>query len=299
MPNQASPTQLSWSNYHQPVRRIAAKFAPNHGNYGIHDHEFIEIAAIAAGTCLHHTVLGDSRIGPGDVFLFRPGAWHGYAEVRKLSLYNCCFDPALLGRELSWMADEPYLGRLLWAIPLSEKQKGMVALHLSPGEFARCRKLLDELCALKKADHLSHFGDHLGLLVQILSLLARNAVAASGEKSSPPHRAVAAALKLIDAAPTEPWTLTSLAARAHIEPTYLARLFRASVGLPPMAYITRRRLELATVLLRRGDLPVGDVGTKSGWPDANHFSRRFRQHFGMTPSKYRARFMHNHNRPAT
>ena len=40
MPNQASPTQLSWSNYHQPVRRIAAKFASNHGNYGIHDHEF-------------------------------------------------------------------------------------------------------------------------------------------------------------------------------------------------------------------------------------------------------------------
>ncbi len=290
MPIQPVPTQLSWTSYHQSVRRIVAHFAPNHGNYRIHDHEFVEIAVIVSGTCLHHSVLGDSRVSSGDVFLFRPGAWHGYAEVQKLSLYNCCFDTALLGRELNWMADDPYLGRLLWAIPLSAKQHGMVSLHLSPVELARCRMLLDELVSIKKADHLSHFGDHLGLLVQILSLLARNMMAASGGKSAIPHRAVAYVLKLIDDAPIEPWTLNSLAARAHVEPTYFSRLFRASVGLPPMAYLTRRRLELATTLLRRDDLPVSEVGAMSGWLDGNYFSRCFHKHFGMTPSRYRARF---------
>jgi AraC-like DNA-binding protein len=57
-----------------------------------------------------------------------------------------------------------------------------------------------------------------------------------------------------------------------------------------MAYLERRRLELATNLLRRDDLAVGDVGAMAGWTDANYFSRCFRQHFGMTPSRYRARF---------
>ncbi len=297
MPDPLPFTQIAWKNYYQSVRRIVAKFNRNHGNYCIHDHEFIEIVVITEGTCLHHSVLGDSRPGPGDVFLFRPGAWHGYAEVQGLCLYNCCFDTALLGKELSWMADEPFLGRLLWAIPMASQQHGMVSLHLPDQEFNRCRRLFDDLCSLAQKDYLSHFGDHLGLLVQILSSLARNVAVTSGNKPVKSHRAAAAALKLIDEAPTEPWTLTSLASRAHIEPTYFVRLFRAAVGLPPMAYLTRRRLELATNLLRREDLPVGEVGALSGWLDANYFSRCFREHFGMSPSRYRARFVNGQKQP--
>ena len=283
-------TQIGWRNYFQSVRRIVAEFNRNHGNYRIHDHEFVEIVLIVEGTLLHHTVLGDSRPVPGDVFLFRPGAWHGYAEVQGLCLYKCCFDTALLGRELSWMIDEPALGRLLWTIPLTPKQRGMVSLHLPDKDFARCRRLFDDLCQLSREDYLSHYGDHLGLLVQILSLLARNVVERPGTK---PHRAVTAALKLLDDAPTESWTLESLAGRVHVEPTYFVRLFRSVVGLPPMAYLGRRRLELATTLLRRDDLAVGDIGAMSGWLDANYFSRCFRKHFGMTPSRYRARFQNS------
>jgi AraC family transcriptional regulator, L-rhamnose operon transcriptional activator RhaR len=297
MPDSLPLGHVAWKNYFQSARRIVAKFDSNHGNYRIHDHEFIEIAFIATGTGLHHTVLGDSRLIPGDVFLFRPGAWHGYAEVQSLSLYKCCFDTALLGRELGWMADEPYLGRLLWSIPLSPAQHGMVALHLPPEEFSRCCRLLDDLSALANEPLASHYGDHLGLLVQILSLLARNLPATPGKKAPASHRAVASALKVIDDNPTEPWTLISLAAHVHIAPEYFVRLFRTAVGLPPMAYLNRRRLELATTLLRRDNLPIGEVGAMAGWLDANYFSRCFRDHFGMTPSRYRARFMEGKERP--
>lgn len=290
MIRQTPQRQLSWTNYHQSVRRIVAKYNPSYGNFRVHDHEFVEIAVIAGVTCMHHSVAGDSRVSPGDVFLFRPGAWHGYAEAQGLSLYNCCFDTALLGRELNWMADDAPLGRLLWSIPLSPRQGGMVALHLSPAAFNRCCKLLDQLEARGQEDHMRHYGDHLGLLVQILSLLARNLPAASGRKDAKSHRAVAAALKLIDDAPTDAWTLESLASGVHVEPTYFVRLFRSVVGLPPMAYVTRRRLELATNLLRKDNLAVGEIGAMSGWADANYFSRCFRQHFGMTPSRYRTRF---------
>jgi AraC family L-rhamnose operon transcriptional activator RhaR len=269
-----------------------ATWNPNHGNYGVHDHEFVEIAVIAAGTCRHQTVLGEFRPRAGDVYLFRPGAWHGYADVQGLSLYNCCFDTARLGRELGWMADEPYLGNLLWALPLSPRQRGMVALRLPSAEFAACRRLLNDLCDLARIEPHSRFGDHVGLLIQILSLLARNTPRPSTTSAGNvrAQRAVAVALKCIDDAPGDEWTLPLLAARAAVEPTYFSRLFRAAVGLPPMAYVTRRRLEVATTLLRRDDLAIGDVGAIAGWPDANYFSRSFRRHFGMTPSRYRQRF---------
>lgn len=182
----------------------------------------------------------------------------------------------------------------IWAVCSGEyrspRQHGMVSLHLAPEDFTRCCHLLDELGALAKKEYALYYGDHLGLLVQILSLLARNASAGHGGNSGKSHRAVAVALKLIDEAPTESWTLTTLAARVHVEPTYFVRLFHNVVGLSPMAYLIRRRLELATNLLRRDELAVGDVGSMAGWDDANYFSRCFRQHFGMTPSRYRARF---------
>lgn len=169
-------------------------------------------------------------------------------------------------------------------------RRGMVALHLPPADFRDCCALLDALCRLTQADHRTHYGDQIGLLIQILSLLARNVPppAASGTPRS--RRAVAQALKLIDDSPTHDWTLGGLAARVQVEPTYFSRLFRTSVGLPPMAYLARRRLEVATTLLRRDDLAIGAVGAMAGWPDANYFSRSFRKHFGMTPSRYRERF---------
>jgi AraC-like DNA-binding protein len=76
----------------------------------------------------------------------------------------------------------------------------------------------------------------------------------------------------------------------HIKPTYFVRLFHKSVGVPPMAYLTGRRAELAAGLLRRTHLPVGEVGKLVGWPDPNHFSRRFREKLGLSPTRYRQRF---------
>lgn len=284
------PVQLSWNNYHKSVERIAAKFNAKHGNYRIHDHAFVEVAVIVRGTCLHHSVTGDSRPSPGQVFLFRPGAWHGYAEANSLALYNCCFDTALLGRELAWMADDQMFSKLLWSLPLSPKQHGMVSLQLSKDELREACSLLDQLQSLSSKDYLLHYGDHLGLLVLFLGVLARNAARTYSSSNRSTHRAVAAALKLIDEDLTNSWTLTSLASRAHVEPTYFIRLFREAIGLPPMAYLNRRRLELATNLLRRSDVSVAEVALQAGWPDANYFSRYFNRNFGMTPTRYRARF---------
>ena len=131
----------------------------------------------------------------------------------------------------------------------------------------------------------SHHGDHIGLLTQILSLLARSAPQPEPNKLPNPHRAVTTALKLIDDSLADNWTLARLSELVQVESTYFVRLFRTAIGLPPMAYILRRRLELATHLLRRVDLSISEAGAMAGWMDGNYFSRSFRQHFGMTPTE--------------
>lgn len=282
---------LIWGRFFHDSNRIEANFVEQHPDYPVHDHKFVEVVVVVAGACRHHCVLGDHPLGQGDAFLFRPGAWHAYVETRDLSLYNCCFDPGILGRELGWMIDDPVLGRLLWSIPLAPAQHGMVSVHLPDVELARCQRLLAELCALSEANSINHRADQLGLLVQLLGALARHLPGeVAPAKTAKAHPAVVAALKLIDDDPAQEWSLKSLATSVHAEPAYLVRLFSTVAGLPPMAYLRRRRLELATNLLIHSNQPVGEVGGLVGWPDANYFTRRFRAEFGLTPSAYRSRF---------
>lgn len=284
------PGRLRWTDYYQSVRRIAARHNPAHGNYRMHGHDFFEIVAITGGICVHRSALGNQSVRRGDVFVIRPGACHAYTQARGLSLYNCCFDATLGARELGWMADDPSLGRLLWRGTASPTEPGIRLIQPSPTDFRQCLKLLHELEELAAHDYLSHHGDHLALLLRILSILARSLSPASRNRPSALHRAVTEALGHIEKNPTGDWTLTSLASRVHVEPTYFVRLFRAAVGLPPMAFLARRRLELAANLLLKGQLNVGEVGAMSGWTDANYFTRCFHQHYGMTPTRYRSRF---------
>ena len=83
------------------------------------------------------------------------------------------------------------------------------------------------------------------------------------------------------------WTLTELAEQLHLAPGYLVRLFKAATGLPPMAYLAR--LHAATLLLH-SDQPVTCIGQAVGWPDQNYFARRFKAHYGLSATAYRARF---------
>ena len=68
---------------------------------------------------------------------------------------------------------------------------------------------------------------------------------------------------------------------------HLVRQFDRWVGLPPMAYLNRRRAERAAVLLATTEEPIGSIGAVVGWPDPSQFSRRFKQHMDISPSAYR------------
>ena len=289
---------FAWNRIFHKENRIAANFNKPHPNYPLHDHEFMEVVVIVGGTCFHRSAIGETQGVAGDVFLFRPGAWHEYKDVKNLSLYNCCFDPALLGSELGWAVNNPLLGRLLWAVPLSPAQHGTVALHLSKVPLARVKKILDELCGLSKHQLHADFVDQLSLILQLLNVLSHHLPPDSpASQHTPPHPAITTAIKMLDENFAELWTLPLLAEKVQLHADYFCHLFSKVVGLSPMNYLARRRLEMATSLLRRTSLPVAEVGAAVGWLDASYFTRRFHSKFGLSPSNYRARFVRVQQRP--
>jgi AraC-like DNA-binding protein len=81
----------------------------------------------------------------------------------------------------------------------------------------------------------------------------------------------------------------AVAAAHHISVRYLYRLFEAQ-DTSVAAWIRQRRLERCRRDLADPALvtvPVGSVAARWGVPDAAHFSRLFRQAYGLPPAEYR------------
>ncbi|WP_328471403.1 AraC family transcriptional regulator [Actinoplanes sp. NBC_00393] len=95
------------------------------------------------------------------------------------------------------------------------------------------------------------------------------------------------ALRAMHDAPAEPWTLATLADRASVSRTTLAKRFAELVGEPPLAYLTAWRMNLAADLLAEPGATVAAVARRVGYADAFSFSAAFKRVQGVSPSGYR------------
>ena len=57
--------------------------------------------------------------------------------------------------------------------------------------------------------------------------------------------------------------------------------------MPPLRYVSKMRLDRAKILLKTTALPIADVAVAAGYRDLFHFSRRFKEQTGYSPSDYR------------
>jgi iron complex transport system substrate-binding protein len=67
--------------------------------------------------------------------------------------------------------------------------------------------------------------------------------------------------------------------------THLGRKFKEETGLSPVNYIKIYRMEVAYKLLKSGKRNVSEIAIQCGYPDPNYFTRCFKNHFGVAPSK--------------
>jgi AraC-like DNA-binding protein len=92
---------------------------------------------------------------------------------------------------------------------------------------------------------------------------------------------------LADREHPRPLTLADLAAAAGVSRYHLVRRFAAAYGLTPGRYLTARRLERASALLRTTDMPVAEVCHEVGFASLGSFGRAFRAAFGASPRDHR------------
>lgn len=85
---------------------------------------------------------------------------------------------------------------------------------------------------------------------------------------------------------SEPIHLVELATLCDLSPTQFQRHFKATTGITPYAWLTRLRLEQAMKLLK-ANVSGTEVAQQVGFYDQAHFSKSFKQAFGVSPSEVR------------
>ena len=81
----------------------------------------------------------------------------------------------------------------------------------------------------------------------------------------------------------EPLSLAELSDRTHLSRRHIERMFRQHVGQSPARFYLGLRLEYARSLLLQTDLNIVDVAVASGFVSASHFSKCYRNRYGVSP----------------
>lgn len=84
-------------------------------------------------------------------------------------------------------------------------------------------------------------------------------------------------------------SLSIIARTLSLNASYLSDSFRRFASQTLSQYIAQVRMEKARELLSGGDISLAELMEQVGYKDPYYFSKRFKKHFGCSPSAYRTK----------
>lgn len=130
-----------------------------------------------------------------------------------------------------------------------------------------------------------------GWLRLLLHELGKTNLAQRGDKptfASAAERQVHQAVRWLTVQYAQPVSIGQLAKSLGYHRTHLSKLFKKYIGMSPMQFLMKVRMDQAKSLLRTG-LTIEQVASSVGFADPLYFSKQFRKTFGESPSEYRKR----------
>jgi AraC-like DNA-binding protein len=99
--------------------------------------------------------------------------------------------------------------------------------------------------------------------------------------------AVGKALALLHTDMARPWTAEDLARQVYLSRSTFADRFTSLLGMPPMTYLTRWRMQVASQRLRESRRSVAEISEAVGYESEIAFARAFKRQFSMSPAQWR------------
>lgn len=140
-----------------------------------------------------------------------------------------------------------------------------------PGARAACDDIMRLLFLHAMRRHLELLGD----------------ASAPGWLSGLSDPNLAAALRAVHADPAKHWRMEQLAALAGQSRSTFAERFSQRVGIPPVEYATRWRMQIAAARLRTTSESIARIAEAFGYLSDSSFAATFRRVMGASPGAYR------------
>ena len=209
---------------------------------------------------------GTFDIGPGDLFLIRPGELVTYAADRENPWFYWW---------VGFNGTEAH--RLVHSTLFAG---GARVLRPENGEKIR-RRLLDIYDA--RGSTAAHEARMLGRLYLFLGELMAWAPAA---RETTARQYVDKAAGFISRNFSRDITIADVADFTGISKSHLYRVFSQELGISPVQFLIRYRVGEACAMLRGSAMSVGEVAASCGFRDPLYFSRIFRRVKGTPPRDY-------------
>lgn len=84
-------------------------------------------------------------------------------------------------------------------------------------------------------------------------------------------------------------TLSGVAQKFYLSPSYLTKIIKEKTSLSFTDYLNRLRIDLAEKLLsEEPEMTVNEIAERSGYSSQHYFSRAFKNYTGLSPMQYRS-----------
>ena len=231
-------------------------------------HPMPELTYVDQGE-LHSVADGqDLLLKQGDMVIYGPNQWHmQYAEIGVAPRFvTISFD--LAGGELT-----PLLNRKFQA-----PQGVMMLLQNMLREQERMDAYSSDII--------------LAQLSLLLLTLLREDAAPSGRKLQganvihSENEIIRLAQQYITNHIREKLTVPMVARQVDVSPSYLTVLFHKNLQISPGEYIRRIKLQESKQMIRENNLNFTEIASALQYSTVHHFSRQFKEKFGITPTEY-------------
>jgi AraC-like DNA-binding protein len=272
-----SPASPIWVNAAAPVQPAPLQ---------VHVHRGLDVGILLMGE--YELQYGDYSFSPkpGDVWL--GGMWepHAWRVIQPDSLaVQVCFLPEVIEeqpeRELELLR--------MFTVPASQRPRVTTPL-LRQEALEIARRLKAEINARPPGWRTVVRVE----LIHLLVLLNREWTPPRSSARRPAVRAndlarIVPGLALVHSNPGARILPRDAAHACQLSLSAFHQTFQRAMGMSYGEFCLRSRLALAAHALLGSDLGVGTIAEMTGFVDASHLHRRFREQYGFTPAEYRRR----------
>ena len=256
-------------------------------NPDFHCHDFYELVLVCSGSARHYMNEEALPIRAGDLILVPPFCVHGYLEPDDLRIYNILFCRDVFEAISADLAPLPAFQMLFQVQPNLDSalrhETGL--LSLSGNAFQRALDYAENICRETGRRDPGAKTAVRGLFLCLLAHCLRHARLDSGSGTGY-ARQISSVLAMLDQHPERDWPLSAMAKQAGMSPANFRLHFRRLTGHSPGAFLLDLRLKKAAAMLRSGRSSVGEIAFRTGFHDANYFSRQFHRFYGKSPRDY-------------